>query len=79
MSLMPIWLGTKRQAEFWVELGEWLEGVDAGRRLLDAEDGMGTSTTTTTATKTAAKTRLAPMNGIKTKSLMNGAPNGIHV
>lgn len=60
---MPIWLGTKRQAEFWVELGEWLEGVDAGRRLLDAEDGVRAS-----APKFA--------KGMDSKNIPNGSTNG---
>lgn len=31
MSLMPLWLGTQRQKEFWIEIGEWLERVDEAR------------------------------------------------
>lgn len=31
VSLMPMWLGTQRQKEFWVEIGEWFEVVDAAR------------------------------------------------
>ena len=32
VSLMPLWMGTRRQKEWWVELGEWLEVVDRARR-----------------------------------------------
>lgn len=31
MSLMPLWLGTQRQKEFWIEIGEWLERMDEAR------------------------------------------------
>ena len=31
VSLMPLWLGTQRQKEFWIEVGEWLERVDDAR------------------------------------------------
>jgi len=31
VSIMPLWRGTTRQKEFWCELGEWLERVDAAR------------------------------------------------
>jgi len=37
VSLMPLWRGTPRQKEFWCELGEWLETVDAAR-LEDQEE-----------------------------------------
>jgi len=30
-SVMPLWWGTRLQEEFWAELGEWLERVDASR------------------------------------------------
>lgn len=31
LSLMPIWLGTQKQKEFWIDLGEWLARVDDAR------------------------------------------------
>lgn len=39
VSLMPLWLGTQRQKEFWVEIGEWLERVDESTAL-DEDRGL---------------------------------------
>lgn len=37
VSLMPLWLGTQRQKEFWVEIGEWLDVVDQERQIMDVD------------------------------------------
>src|ERR1700733_3567048 len=40
VSLMPLWVGTQRQKEFWIEIGEWLERVDDAREDLVGMPGM---------------------------------------
>jgi len=40
VSLMPLWIGTQRQKEFWIEIGEWLERVDDAREDLRSMPGM---------------------------------------
>lgn len=37
---MPLWMGTQRQKEFWIEIGEWLERVDDAREDLRGLPGM---------------------------------------
>lgn len=39
---MPLWLGTQRQKEFWIEIGEWLERVDEAREDTRGMPGMDT-------------------------------------
>jgi len=39
LSLMPLWIGSKKQRTFWYGLGEWLEEVDAARTYLSIMDG----------------------------------------
>lgn len=39
LSLMPLWVGSKKQRTFWYGLGEWLEEVDAARTFLSIMDG----------------------------------------
>ena len=38
LSLMPLWMGSRRQCSFWYGLGEWLEEVDAARSFLTLRD-----------------------------------------
>jgi hypothetical protein len=39
LSLMPMWIGSKKQRMFWCGLGKWLKEVDAARLLVDRMDG----------------------------------------
>ncbi|KAF8323289.1 alpha/beta-hydrolase [Clavulina sp. PMI_390] len=44
VSMMPLWLGTQRQKEFWIEIGSWMERVDEAREeLRDVSSAVGTS------------------------------------
>ncbi len=39
LSLMPLWVGNKKQQTFWYGLGEWLEQVDHARSFIDVMEG----------------------------------------
>src|SRR5260370_38419212 len=39
LSLMPLWVGNKKQQTFWYGLGEWLEQVDHAGGFIDVMVG----------------------------------------
>lgn len=46
VSMMPVWMGTQRQKEFWVEIGEWFEVVDAIRKVRRANGAAAAASST---------------------------------
>lgn len=66
MSLMPLWLGTQRQKEFWIEIGEWLDCVDEA-----LEDRRAASGIDAEVGKSATEADFASLNSVPLATLVS--------
>ena len=67
---MPLWVGTQRQKEFWIEIGEWLERVDDAREDSIGMPGMDVDVNLTTSLLDSTSLGLAVSGDLRNTAMM---------